>query len=49
MWVTFDGIKNLPVLKNGADEIPLWTAARKIVFGGADSGLCELYDKYLAQ
>ena len=49
MWETFSGIKNLPVLKNGNEEIPLWTAARKIVFDGADSGLCELYDKYLAQ
>jgi len=47
MWVTFNGIKNLPVLKNGDEEIPLWTAARKIVFEGANSGLCELYDKYL--
>ena len=49
MWETFSGIKNLPVLKNGDEEIPLWAAARKIVFDGADGGLCELYDKYLAQ
>ena len=48
-WETFHGIRNLPVLKSGEEEIPLWTAARKIVFEGADSGLCELYDKYLAQ
>ena len=49
MWETFSGIKNLPVLKNGDEEIPLWAAARKIVFDGADGGLCELYDKYIAQ
>lgn len=49
MWESFSGIKNLPVLKNGEEEIPLWAAARRIVFEGADSGLCELYDRYLAQ
>ena len=49
MWETFSGIKNLPVLKNGNEEIPLWTAARKIVFDGANGGLHELYDKYLAE
>ena len=49
MWKTFSGIKNLPVLKREEEEIPLWTAARKIVFEKADSGLCELYDKYLPQ
>ena len=47
MWLTFNWIKNLPVLKNGDEEIPLWTTARNIVFGRADSGLCELYDIYL--
>ena len=49
MWKTFSGIKNLPVLKREEEEIPLWTAARKIVFEKADSGLCELHDKYLPQ
>ncbi len=49
LWETFSGIRNLPVLKCGDEEIPLWATARKMVFEGADSGLCELYDKYLAQ
>ena len=49
MWRSFDGIRDLPVLKSGDEEIPLWAAARRIVFEGADSGLCELYDRYLAQ
>ena len=49
MWEMFSGIRDFPVLKSGDEEIPLWAAARKMVFEGADSGLCELYDKYLGQ